>query len=119
MSRFDQVPDDEKATSIKMRQAVELFFELNTTMPLQYVTAFLAVAGNEGLTVTEYAKKLGISPSLMTRHMADIGERNRYHEPGYGLVEAYGEAKDRRTKRSRLTAKGQHLVGRLSDALAK
>jgi DNA-binding MarR family transcriptional regulator len=120
MSSFDQsVPDDKKAVLLGMLKALEPFFELNSTMPLQYVTAFLEVAANEGQTVSEYAKKLGVSQSLMTRYLADIGETNRHHEPGHDLVVAKRDVMDRRTKRNQLTAKGQHLVGQLSEALAK
>jgi hypothetical protein len=39
-----------------------------------------------GLTVTEYAKRLRISKSTMSRHLLDIGDRNRKGERGMGLV---------------------------------
>ena len=119
MSRFDQsVSDDEKAVLIGLLKALEPFHELNPTMPLQYVTAFLSVANKEGQNVSEYAKIVGTSQSLMTRHLADIGEINRYHEPGFGLVDAKTDPMDRRNQRNRLSAKGQHLVGQLVGALA-
>ena len=120
MSKFKQsVPDDEKAVLVSLQKALKPFYELDSTMPLQYVTAFLQVAIKEGQTVTEYAKTLGTSQSLMTRHLADIGQINRYHEAGYDLVEAKSDPMDRRTKRNQLTAKGQRLVGQLLGALAK
>ncbi len=120
MSSFKQsVPDDEKEVLIGLLKALKPFRELDSTMPLQYVTAFLHVAINEGQTVSEYAKIVGASQSLMTRHLADIGKTNRYHEDGYGLVEAKQDVMDRRTKRNQLTAKGQRLVGQLLGALAK
>jgi hypothetical protein len=62
MSRFDQsIPDDEKAALIGMQKALKLFHVLNSTMPLQYVTAFLQIATKEGHNVTEYATMLGTS----------------------------------------------------------
>ena len=101
MSRVDQsVPDDQRAVLIGLLKALEPFHKLNPNMPLQYVTAFLQVAIKEGQTVKEYARKLDISQSLMTRHLADIGKTNRYHEPGFGLVVAEGDVMDRRTKRN-------------------
>jgi DNA-binding MarR family transcriptional regulator len=118
MSRVDQsVPDDEKAALASLLKALKPFRELNSTMPLQYVTAFLSVANKEGQNVTAYAKLVGTSQSLMTRHLADLGEINRYHEPGYGLVEAKTDTMDRRNKLIYLTAKGQRLVGQLIGAL--
>jgi len=41
----------------------------------------------------------------MTRHLADLGKINRYHEAGYDLIEAKTDPMDRRTKRNQLTAK--------------
>ena len=120
MSRLDQsVPDDEKAALIGLLKALKPFRELRKTMPLQYVTAFLSVANKEGQNVSEYAKIVGTSQSLMTRHLADIGKINRYHKPGYGLVEAETDMMDRRNKLIYLTAKGQRLVGQLMGALDK
>jgi DNA-binding MarR family transcriptional regulator len=120
MSSFKQsVPDDEKAVLAGLLKALQPFHELDSTMPLQYVTAFLQVAIKEGQTVSEYAKILGTSQSLMTRHLADIGQINRYHEAGYDLVEAKNDLMDRRTKRNQLTAKGQRLVGQLLGALTR
>jgi DNA-binding MarR family transcriptional regulator len=120
MSSFKQsVPDDEKIVLISLLKALKPFRELDPTMPLQYVTAFLQVAIKEGQTVSEYAHMLGTSQSLMTRHLADIGSINRYHEAGYNLIEAKTDLMDRRNKRNQLTAKGQRLVGQLLGALAK
>jgi DNA-binding MarR family transcriptional regulator len=113
------IPDDEKAVLASLLKALKPFHDLDSTMPLQYVTAFLHVALKEGQTVSEYAKILGTSQSLMTRHLADIGKINRYHEAGFDLVEAKDDLMDRRTKRNQLTAKGQRLVGQLLGALAK
>lgn len=120
MSRFDQsVPDDEKAVLIGLLKALKPFRELRKTMPLQYVTAFLSVAVKEGQNVSEYAKMVGTSQSLMTRHLADLGDINRYHKPGYGLVEAKDDVMDRRNRINRLTPKGQRLVGQLLGAISK
>jgi DNA-binding MarR family transcriptional regulator len=120
MNSFKQsVPDDEKAVLASLLKALRPFRELNSTMPLQYVTAFLQVAVAEGRTVTEYAKILGTSQSLMTRHLADIGVINRYHETGYDLIETKTDLMDRRNKRSLLTPKGHRLVGQILGALAK
>ena len=97
MSGFDQsVPDDEKAVLIGLLKALKPFRELRKTMPLQYITAFLSVANKEGQNVAEYAKIVGTSQSLMTRHLANLGETNLYHKPGYGLVETHTDMMDRR-----------------------
>jgi DNA-binding MarR family transcriptional regulator len=120
MRSFKQsIPDREKAVLISLLKALKPFHDLNSTMPLQYVTAFLQVAIKEGQTVSEYANLSGTSQSLMTRHLADLGTLNRHHEAGYDLVEAKDDPMDRRTKRNQLTAKGQRLVGQLLGALSR
>ena len=97
--------------------ALKPFRSVRETMPLQYVTAFLLVAQDEHQNVTEYAKRAGTSQSLMTRHLADIGEVNRYHDAGMGLVEAYDDLMDRRNRLVRLSAKGKHVVWEMGEAL--
>jgi len=98
--------------------ALEPFRSVRETMPLQYVTAFLLVAQDEHQNVTTYATRAGTSQSLMTRHLADIGEVNRYHEEGMGLVEAYDDLMDRRNRLVKLSAKGQTVVWKMGEALA-
>jgi hypothetical protein len=36
--------------------------------------------------VVDYAKRAGVSVSVMSRHLLDIGERNRHMEEGFRLV---------------------------------
>src|SRR5260370_34326929 len=86
--------DDDKVLA-NLLKALKPFRALRETMPLQYVSTFLLVASEEGLNVSTYAKRAGTSQSLMTRHLADLGTVNRYHEDGFGLVEAYHDLMDR------------------------
>lgn len=97
--------------------ALRPFRKLRETMPLQYVTAFLLVATEEHQNVSTYATRAGTSQSLMTRHLADLGSVNRYHEEGFGLVEAYDDLMDRRNRLIRLTTKGKHIVWEMCEAL--
>jgi DNA-binding MarR family transcriptional regulator len=111
------VPADQVATLKNALKALKPFIDLRDTMPLQYVRAFLLVATEEGLNVSEYAKRAGTSQSLMTRHLADLGEINRYHEEGFGLVEQYSNVMDKRDRLMRLTTKGKHVARVMCDAL--
>jgi DNA-binding MarR family transcriptional regulator len=99
--------------------AFKPFRSVRETMPLQYVTAFLLVATEENLNVTEYAKRAGTSQSLMTRHLLDLGEVNRHHEQGFGLVEAYDDFMDRRNRLIRLSTKGRHVVWEMCEAFKR
>lgn len=107
----------EQRTLLKRQlNALKPFRKVRESMPLQYVQAFLLVATEEHLNVSEYAKRAGTSQSLMTRHLADLGEVNRYHEEGFGLVEAYDDIMDRRNRLIRLTVKGKHVVWEMCEA---
>jgi hypothetical protein len=113
------ISDDDKAALSNLEAALRPFFKLRPTMPMQYVTAFLLVAHKEGQTVRELAKRAGISVSLMSRHLADLSEVNRYREPGFNLVVGTDDPMDRRTSRQRLTVSGHRVVGQIFGALTR
>lgn len=91
-------------------RALSTFKLLNETMPLQYVLSFLAVAQEEGLGVTEYAKKIGVNVTTMSRHLLDIGARNRKMQPGYGLIMYRPDPLELRKHQYFLTPKGKQLL---------
>ena len=110
-------PADQVATLKNALKALQPFFDLRDTMPLQYVRAFMLVATDPGHNVTWYANKAGISPSLMARHLEDIGEVDRYREPGFGLVEQFVNPRDRRERLMHLTDKGRDIAHNICAAL--
>ena len=107
---------EDLSTPGNMLRSLEPFRSLNSSMPLQCVSAFMLVACDEGQNVTEYARRAGVTPSLMTRHLSDIGTTNRHHLPGLGLVEQVHNVMDRRERLVRLTAKGPGIVGQIVRA---
>lgn len=109
--------EDEKAYCRALMLALEPFRDLRTTMPLQYVYTFLQVAVDEGKSVTEYAKNAGVSTTVMTRHMLDIGDRNRAQDDGFGLITADRDPNDLRRHHARVTPIGKALVRRVMNAL--
>jgi len=86
-------------------------------MPLQYLYTFLMVATDEGKGGTEYAQKAGVSTTVMTRHLLDIGDRNRALEAGLGLVTQERDAVDLRRHRARITPAGKALVSKIINAM--
>jgi DNA-binding MarR family transcriptional regulator len=113
------VPAEQRAVLKSQLNALKPFRAVREAMPLQYVVAFLLVATEENQNVTEYAKRAGVSQSLMTRHLSDLGEVNRYHEAGFGLVEAYDDMMDRRNRLIRLSTKGKHVVWEMCEAFKR
>jgi DNA-binding MarR family transcriptional regulator len=107
------LPDaDRKAVRSALR-FLEPFRDIRSTMPLQYVTAFLLVAYEEGLGVGDYATKAGVSVSVMSRHLLDIGDRNRHMTEGFGLVTYRSNPMELRKHEYMLTDKGRALAHRI------
>src|SRR5262245_42960712 len=96
-------------TPILVHPPFVIFRLIRKTMPLQYVTAFLLVAQEEGLSVSEYARRANVSVSVMSRHLLDIGDRTRRGEEGFGLVTARMRPENMREHEYVLTPKGRAL----------
>ncbi len=99
--------------------ALEAFRAIRPTMPLQYVMSFLLVAAEEGLGVNEYAERAGVSTSVMSRHLLDIGGRNRHMEEGFGLVQARQNPMELRKNEVFLTNKGKAVLRQIIRQLEK
>lgn len=65
-------------------------------IPASMIEAFLLVAMNEGCSLREIVQLSGKPQSTMSRHLLDLGERNRNREPGLGLLTPRGKALLRR-----------------------
>jgi DNA-binding MarR family transcriptional regulator len=103
--------NDAEKTAVKtLMGALEPFRAIRGTMPLQYVTAFLLVAEEEGLGVSDYARRAGVSLSVMSRHLLDIGERNRGMDEGFGLVTYRANPNELRKHEYMLTDKGRAVA---------
>lgn len=90
---------------------------LRTLAPLRELTvsqamSLLEVALDEGRTVNDYAKRAAISPTTMSRHLLDLGDRTRKMAPGLGLVEGRDNIMNRREKIYGLTPKGRTLLAK-------
>ena len=119
MSKKTSLPTAEAEALKILHDALEPFRAVRGTMPLQYVTAFCLVGSEENQNVSTYALRAGTSQSLMTRHLSDLGDTNRYHEEGMGLLEGYDDLMDRRNRLIRLSPKGKTLAWKVAEALSK
>lgn len=111
--------DDEKADLRKLLGALEHFRTVRSTMPLQYIVTFLLVALDEGDGPTEYARKAGVSKSVMSRHLLDIGDRNRHMEEGFGLITQRPDPMNLRTHQAMLAADGKNLAQKVLRSLKR
>lgn len=92
------------------------FFRIRATMPARCIQAYLLVCEKEGLSVGEYAKRAGLSPTTMSRNLLDMGERDRNYEEGAGLVQGVENVLNRREKLYHLTPKGRALLASITKA---
>ena len=65
----------------------------------------------------DYANRAGISQTVMSRHLLDIGERNRHMEPGFGLVTKRANPMNLRQQEVSLTDKGRAVAMKMIRAL--
>jgi DNA-binding MarR family transcriptional regulator len=79
-------------------------------MPMGDVYGFLVVALEEGLDITEYAERAGITQSGMTRILSALGAGGRYGAAGFGIVQQDIDSKDLRKRQTILTDKGKALI---------
>jgi DNA-binding MarR family transcriptional regulator len=100
-------------------EALKEFEDEARDTPINYATAFLAVAMDPGHGVSHYAKVLGSLQPVASRRLLEIGQKTRNNTPGLGLIESVEDPSDLRRKPYYLTSYGHSLVRRLDKALAR
>src|SRR4051812_45208910 len=86
MTTAHEPKKDELSKLSCLLTALERFRELHPQMTLHQAVAFLHVALDDGRSVSAYAAKIGVSHSVMSRHLLDIEQQNGKRDPGLGLV---------------------------------
>jgi DNA-binding MarR family transcriptional regulator len=108
--------DETRQAAKALRLALEPFVALNPTIPASYIISFLTVAENEGQPVNEYAKEVGVYKAVMTRHLLDLGERDRRGEEGMNVLEQKRDKQDLRINRTFVNEKGAALLSKVRRA---
>jgi DNA-binding MarR family transcriptional regulator len=101
---------DEQLALHKCLLLLEAFRAIRRLMPLQHAYAFVQVALEQGLGVSEYAKRVGVTQSVMTRILFSLASSSQGRGPGYGLVQQAIDLENPRRTQSFLTAKGKVLM---------
>ena len=107
----------QKVTEQRVLKVFNELRKIRATIPLQYAYTFILVAENEGQSVQFYANLADVSQSVMTRNLLDLGERNRYKEPGFGLVMSRMDPLNMRRHQTFLTPKGHALWRHIEHAV--
>ena len=108
---------DEKKKLEAWLQGLDIFLTLRHTLPGHYMRAFLLVALDEGKGVMEYAAHSGVAQSLMSRHLLDLGDKDRNGGPGYGLVTMRQDPLNLRRHQVMLTNKGRAVAATIIRAM--
>ena len=110
------VSEDQRSLE-RVKLLLSAFKEIDETMPLQIAITFLEVAIHEGCSLTDIWKMTGWSHSTLSRHLLDLGERNRHKEEGLQLIESRRDPLELRKNIYTLTPKGRKLVQKLISLL--
>jgi DNA-binding MarR family transcriptional regulator len=93
--------------------------EVRRDLPTQLLRMFLLIAQYPGRSVKEYAEYAGVAQSVASRHILDLGQRNRRMEDGFDLVEARPAPRELRRHEVYLTHKGASLLRKMKLALER
>jgi hypothetical protein len=108
--------DEARQAAKALRLALEPFVQLNPNIPASYIISFLTVAEKEGRPVSEYANEVGMLKAVMTRHLLDLGERDRHGGEGMNVIEQRRDRVDLRINRSFINEKGATLLSKVRRA---
>ena len=87
---------------------------IDSEMPLGQAKCLCVVAEEEeGLSLSEIAKRAGIGLATASRHIGALGKINRKKEPGLLLIESFEDPMERRKKIIRLTKKGRIAINKI------
>jgi DNA-binding MarR family transcriptional regulator len=83
-------------------------------MSLQQVRClFIIAASEEGMSLSDIAKKVGIGLATASRYISALGKLNRHREEGLQLIESFEDPMERRKKVIRLTTKGKIAIRKI------
>lgn len=87
---------------------------IDSEMPLQQARCLFIVAqSQDGMSLSEIAKKAGIGLATASRYIGALGKINRHREEGLQLIESFEDPMERRKKIIRLTSKGRIAIRKI------
>ena len=109
-----------RITAIRIGNAVAPLLQLDSNMRMTIVRMFLIVAQEDGLTVSELAKRCSVRKNIASRYLSDLGPVDRHGRPGLALItmvqRVYG---DRRQRHVYLTERGLEITRQIQIALTE
>lgn len=109
--------EEEKSTLRKLYRVVDAMRKVDSTLPMQTFAAFLIVAIEEGINVSQIGEKVGIAQSSASRNIATLSDWDYTKKTGLKLVEYKTDPMNLSTKTIHLSNKGGKLVDELISAM--
>ena len=98
---------------------LDIFRSARDTMPVQLAQSLLLVALNEGASLRDMQSKTQWSMSTMSRHLLDLGERDRRMAQGLDLITMRQNPMQLRSNEYRLSKKGKELLARIVQTMER
>ncbi|MEN6541102.1 MarR family winged helix-turn-helix transcriptional regulator [Parvibaculum sp.] len=115
-----EYPNDDDMKSIRTAfKLLTAFREISPTMPISLATTFLTVAMNEHSSLTDLNRHLDLKTSTLSRHLLDLGVRNRKMTEGLGLIDCRQDPMELRKNQYTLTPKGRTLLRKVLKLIEK
>jgi DNA-binding MarR family transcriptional regulator len=118
MSADDRSTKEQQGKLTGLLRCLQAFQQHDRAMPTSMANTFLLVALNEGKSMREYRNIARVPESTMSRHLLDLGDRNRQMGPGLGLIERRRVPTNLRANKYTLTPKGRTLLSKLVHAVS-
>jgi DNA-binding MarR family transcriptional regulator len=107
----------DKQILTRLLAVMERFRKVRHTMPVHLVEALLRVGVHEGKSVIAYARDSGVTQSVMSRHLLELGSQFVKGEPGLGLVDKRHSPHSLREFEVYLTPKGKRTLNEVIATL--
>ena len=109
---------DKNASTFVTLEIIGRFRELNDMMGTQTVAVLCHIARNPDIANGQLSRITGLSLSTIGRSIDLLGDGGR-SGAGLGLVVRYEDPVDRRTKRSKLTKKGEKWFEEFAETVSQ
>ena len=101
----------------RLFQAVDVVRLVDATLPIQTFAAFVAVALQQGQSISAIGEKVGISQSAASRNLSALSDWDYKKKVGLKLVEYRQDPMNLSIKTVHLTARGQNPVEHVVNQL--
>lgn len=90
--------------------------KIDPEFPLQYAVCLTVISLNEGISISELAKKTRLSVSTMSRIVGALSDTRQKGE-AYGLINVKVSATEKRRKEITLSTKGKIFIESLNELI--